>query len=351
MASLPSEHSIGSPQAAAMAATTNHYYEIKDFSFQDGTKLASARLAYLDLNPTATKTALVITCFRGRLQSTLTFANGALQNHRVIVIALFGNGESSSPSNTPDFPTSIDYRDCVRAQRELVTAHLGLESVDIIMGFSMGGQCTYYWTLMYPDFAQNAIIICSSARTSLHNYQFLEGPKAALQNSYDYINKDLDGSSSSSNTNRGLVAFGKAYSAWLTSAEWFDKKMFKSLGYETLNDWDHNVTGTGYVGWDPDDLLAKLHMWQKGDVTVIDASCGGSLEQALSLIKARVLLMPCQTDQYFRWEVSERESRSIPSATVKVIPSIWGHMAGGGANPVDTHWMDETISKFLTKSL
>lgn len=342
----------------ALADTTNHYYEIQDFSFQDGTTLASARLAYLDLNPTATKTALVITCFRGRLHSTLTFANGALQNHRVVVVALFGNGESSSPSNTPGFPSSIDYRDCVRAQRELVTAHLGLEFVDIIMGFSMGGQCTYYWTLMYPDFAQNAIIICSSARTSLHNHQFLEGPKAALQNSYDYINRNLakTSSSASSKTNSGLYAFGKAYSAWLTSAEWFDKQMFKSLGYETLSDWDHNVTGVGYNGWDPDDLLAKLHMWQKGDATVlVETSCGsdggGSLEQALSLIKARVLLMPCQTDQYFRWETSERESRSIPSAIVKVIPSIWGHIAGSGANPVDVCWMDETISKFLAKSL
>ncbi|KAH8691498.1 Alpha/Beta hydrolase protein [Talaromyces proteolyticus] len=348
MSSLPSERSTGPLQAAAIADITKHYYEIRDFSFQDGTTLASVRLAYLDLNPNETKTALIITCFRGRLQSTLTFASGALQNHRIIVVALFGNGESSSSSNTPGFPSSIDYRDCVRAQRELLTAYFKLESVDIIMGFSMGGQCTYYWTLMYPDYVQNAIIICSSARTSLHNYQFLEGPKAALQNSADYVNKDLAGTSSK--PTRGLHAFGKAYSAWLTSAEWFEKQMFKALGYETLRDWDANVTEVGYSGWDPDDLLAKLHMWQKGDVTVVDASSGGSLEQTLSLIKARVLLMPCKTDQYFRWEVSERESRSIPSAIVKVIPSIWGHIAGAGANPVDTNWMDQTITEFLAKA-
>ena len=204
-----------------MAGTTTQLYEISNFSFHDGTTLPLARLAYLDLNPNASQTALVITCFRGRLKSTSTFADGAFRDHRIIVVALFGNGESSSPSNTPGFPSSINYRDCVRAQHELLTAHLKVQSLDVVVGFSMGGQCAYHWTLMYPDLVQSAVVICSSARTSRHNYQFLEGPKAALQNAGDYVDKDR-APSSATGISRGVHAFGKAYSAWLTSAEWFD---------------------------------------------------------------------------------------------------------------------------------
>ena len=333
---------------ASGAEPTAHSYEIRDFTFQNGTSLPVARVAYLDLNPAASKTALIITCFRGRLQSTLTFANGALQGYRIIVAALFGNGESSSPSNTPGFPDSIDYRDCVRAQRELLTAHLKVQSVDVVLGFSMGGQCTYYWTLMYPDLVKHAVIICSSARTSRHNYQFLEGPKAALQNAVDYVDRGRN--ADSSKPLRGLHAFGKAYSAWLTSAEWFDRELYQSFGYATLNDWDSDVAMKNYDSWDPDDLLSKLHMWQRGDITAIDGHSDRTLEQALSQIKARVLLMPCQTDQYFRWEASERESRYIPRATLKVIPSVWGHIAGAGSNQTDTNWMDKTIAEFLTSS-
>lgn len=320
-------------------------YEIQDFKFQDGTTLASARLAYLDLNPTASKTALVITCFRGRLQSTVTFANGALRDYRIIVVALFGNGESSSPSSTPEFPSTIDYRDCVHAQHHLLTRHLKIDTLDVAVGFSMGGQCTYYWTVMFPEMVKNAVIICSSARTSRHNYQFLEGPKAALQNSVDYAVRDR--TAPASKPLRGLQAFGKAYSAWLTSAEWFDQEMYKSLGYETLSDWDLDVTTKNYSSWDPDDMLSKLHMWQRGDITVATGRENESLEEALAHIKARVLLMPCQTDQYFRWDASERESQSIPSATLKVIPSIWGHLAGSGSNQIDVDWMDKTIADFL----
>jgi homoserine O-acetyltransferase len=319
-------------------------FEIRDFAFENGTVLPSAKLCYLDLNPEHSKTALVITCFRGRLQQTTNFADGALKDHRVIVVALFGNGESSSPSNSQSFPEAIRYTDCVRAQKELLTSHLGLQSVDVVLGFSMGGQCTYHWSVMYPEFVRNAVIICSSARTSRHNYQFLEGPKAALENAIDYVDKSL---APASEPSRGLRAFGKSYSAWLTSAEWFDQEQYKSLGYESLEAWDRDITFKGYTGWNPEDLLAMLHMWQAGDIATAVPTGDKTLEAALSSIRARVLLMPCQTDQYFRPDANERESRLIPDVTLEVIPSIWGHVAGGGANPVDKEWMDGKIRAFL----
>jgi len=330
-----------------MLESTVQHYQISDFAFKDWPGLASVQLAYRDINPTAEKTALVLTCFRGRLQSTLTFTHGALKDYRVIVVALFGNGESSSPSNLTDFPrSSIDYQDCVRAQHQLLTCHLNLQAIDVLVGFSMGGQCSYYWTLMYPELVRNAVIICSSARTSRHNYQFLEGPKAALEYSADY--RKGDGCGSSSKALGGLRAFGKAYSAWLTSPEWFEQEMFKSLGYETLSDWDHDAAGTNYYNWNADDLLSMIGMWQKGDVaSLLGLGEDVSLQEALSRIKARVLLMPCQTDQYFRWEASEKESRCIPRVTFKVIPSAWGHLAGLGVNAVDRDWMDQAIVEFL----
>lgn len=320
-------------------------FEIRDFAFEDGTVLPSAKLCYLDLNSELSKTALVITCFRGRLQQTTNFADGALKDHRVIVVALFGNGESSSPSNSTFPADAVKYTDCVRAQKELLTSHLGLQSVDVVLGFSMGGQCTYHWSVMYPEFVRNAVIICSSARTSRHNYQFLEGPKAALENAVDYVDKSL--AASSSDPSRGLRAFGKAYSAWLTSAEWFDQEQYKSLGYESLEAWDHDIIFKGYTGWKADDLLAMLHMWQAGDIATVVPAGDKTLETALSSIKARVLLMPCQTDQYFRPDANEREARLIKNATLEVIPSIWGHVAGGGANPADKEWMDGKIRAFL----
>lgn len=315
-------------------------YDIPDFKFQDGTRLSNVRLVYRDINPSATKIALLPTCFRGRVGTTLTFADGALKNYRVIVVAIFGNGESASPSNTKGFPQSIDYRDCVRAQHILLTEHLRIKAVDAVIGFSMGGQTAYYWAAMFPDFVRDVVVICSSARTSRHNYQFLEGPKAALENAADYSAED-----SASQGQRGLNAFGKAYSAWLTSHEWFEQELYKELGFETLQEWDKATTDTNYQGWYANDMLAKLRMWQNGDISVCTEA--GSLEEALRRIKNRILLLPCQTDQYFSWRASARESQYLEFAELDIIPSVWGHIAGGGTNKRDTEWMDKRISKFL----
>jgi homoserine acetyltransferase len=321
------------------------YYHIHDFTFEDGTGPTSIQLAYLDINPTADKAALIPTCFRGRLATTLTFSNGALKDYRVIVVALLGNGESSSPSNMTNFPPSLNYQDCVRAQHQLIKSYLNIRAIDVVVGFSMGGQCSYYWTLMYPELVRNAVIICSSARTSRHNYQFLEGPKAALEYSVDYKKGENNGASSQASA--GLRAFGKAYSAWLTSPEWFEKEMYKSMGYEMLADWDKDAAGNNYYNWNPDDLLAMVGVWQRGDVTSISGDA--SLQETLSRVKASVLVMPCSTDQYFRWEASEKEAHAIPRSTFRVIPSAWGHLAGLGYNAEDKAFMDQAIAGFLKK--
>ncbi|CAK7264684.1 hypothetical protein SEPCBS57363_001205 [Sporothrix epigloea] len=333
-----------------------HCHIIKDFTFSDGTFLPSVAVAYEVLNPTLEKTALVITCFRGRLHNTCTFAQGALQGHRIVVAALLGNGESSSPSNTAGFPQdTVSYEDCVRVQNDLLHNALHISFLDVVIGFSMGGQATYYWLMMYPDMVRRAVIICSSASTSDHNIQFLEGPRYALQNSIDYtpiaVRRKTDAALPNEHCVRGIQAFGKAYSAWLTSAEWFDEGGFNTLGFNSRADWDKAVTGPNYGGWDPDDLLAMLGMWQRGNVsTLYGSGCTTeALSEALGSINVPLLLMPSRTDQYFRSHISEREASRITHAVLKIIPSIWGHLAGSGTNPIDTKWMDTQISRFLTE--
>ncbi|KAI1440837.1 Alpha/Beta hydrolase protein [Annulohypoxylon stygium] len=321
------------------------FYDIPNFTFQDGTTL-DIRLAYQQFNPDATKIALIPTCFRGRIQSTWNFSQGALSNHRVIVVALLGNGESSSPSNKLGFPSTIEYRDCVRAQHHLLTQGLGITSVDVVVGFSMGGQTAYHWLALYPEIVKNAVMICSSAQTSRHNYQFLEGPRAALENSADFVagRKEVG----MLEAPRGLRAFGKAYSAWLTSVAWFDDELYRELGYQTLSEWDHAMTVDSYRGWDPEDLLVMLGMWQRGNISLCNPDWNESLEVALSKITARMLLLPSRTDQYFNWGSSEKEARLLPNGKCEIIPSVWGHMAGSGSSPRDIEWIDGRIREFLT---
>jgi homoserine acetyltransferase len=66
----------------------------------------------------------------------------------IIITALFGNGQSSSPSNTDlkPFPDCTFY-DNVRAQHKLVTEHLGIKHARAVLGWSMGAGQTYQVSL------------------------------------------------------------------------------------------------------------------------------------------------------------------------------------------------------------
>lgn len=203
-----------------------------------------------------------------------------------------------------------------------------------MLGFSMGGQITYHWLATHPAFVRNAVIVCSSAKTSRHNFQALEGSRFAFESAVD--------------EKRGVVAFGKACSAWLTSAEWFDGEVFKEVGYESLAKWDEDVCVNGYKEWAKEDLLVMLGMWERGDVGRCVAEGRGSVEDALETIGAKVLLMPSQTDQYFHPYVSEREVKGLKRGEVKIVPSIWGHLVGTGMSANDVKWMDERIIEFLS---
>lgn len=89
-------------------------FEIPDFTFASGAK-QSVKIAYQSINPTSTKgTVLIPTCFGGRINTTLTFTTGALREYYVVVVAMLGNGESSSPSNDETFPPDYSLRYQVR---------------------------------------------------------------------------------------------------------------------------------------------------------------------------------------------------------------------------------------------
>jgi hypothetical protein len=85
-------------------------YTILDFKFVGGA-VRDVKIAYRSFNRGASKgTVLIPTCFSGRIDKTRNFTSGALKDYHVIVVAMLGNGESSSPSNDINFPSDYSLR-------------------------------------------------------------------------------------------------------------------------------------------------------------------------------------------------------------------------------------------------
>lgn len=86
------------------------YFSIPGFVFAGGTK-KDIKVAYRSINPQAPKgTVLIPTCFQGRINKTFNFTSGALKDYNVVVVAMLGNSESTSPSNDVEFPTDYSLR-------------------------------------------------------------------------------------------------------------------------------------------------------------------------------------------------------------------------------------------------
>ncbi|KAK5942242.1 hypothetical protein PMZ80_004805 [Knufia obscura] len=365
------------PQPPPYDPTDIKHHTIPTFTFLSGTTLHDLTIAYRSYNPSAASkhgTVLIPTCFAGKINTTLTFnsdPSSALHNYHVVVVAMLSNGESSSPSNKSFFPGpgELHYEDLVHAQHDLLTNGLGVTQLEAVIGFSMGGQQAYHWGVMYPDFVKRVVGICTSARTSGHNYAFLEGPIAAMTSSIDYVawkqiqakianGDDVGAHLREVKPKQGLAAWARVYAAWLTSATWFREREWEKMGCKNLEEW-MALREAGYAEWNADDLLVKARMWQLGDVgstkrgvvSQLGHAPGddGALGQALGSITAKVLLMPCRSDQYFRPEDNEDELKHLKDGRLEVIESSWGHIAGGGANPVDVKLMDAKIAEHMQR--
>ena len=84
----------------------------------------------------------------------------------IVIPDMFGNGLSSSPSNTPEWPGLVSNTDNVHAQRRLLSACWGIDKLHGVYGWSMGGQIAYHWSALFPAAVERAIVCCGSARTA-----------------------------------------------------------------------------------------------------------------------------------------------------------------------------------------
>ena len=89
-----------------------------------------------------------------------------------------------------------------------------------------------------------------------------------------------------------------------------------------------------------------LATWQAADVGG-HPRFGGDVSAALAAIRPRALVMPSRTDLYFPPEDNELEVAQMPNAELRIIPSVWGHLAGGGGNPDDAAWLSEQLEELL----
>jgi homoserine O-acetyltransferase/O-succinyltransferase len=333
--------------------TGHKTYALGDVHLQSGAALKNAQLAYATygtLNAAGDNAVLLPTFYTGtHLRNEALFGPGRAidpARHFVVSVNLFGNGYSSSPSNTPSpqdgprFP-HVTLFDNVACQHRLLTEHLGVRRIALVLGWSMAALQAYQWAAQYPDMVEAILPYGGAARCSPINHAFLDGPKAALQADAAWNEGNY-----SSPPEKGLRAFGRIYAAWAYSHAFFRDRLYWELGFATLEDfvrdWEED-----HLKWDANDLLAKIWAWQHGDISD-NQIYRGDFGRALQSIEARAIVMPCSTDMYFVPSDNEAEVAAMRRAELRVFESPWGHcVASPGRVPEFQRALDEAAAELL----
>jgi homoserine O-acetyltransferase len=345
---------VSVPSALA-ADGDRHAFVIDNFRLESGAVLPRATVMYATYGkPNADHSNVVLLPSHYMADAHgydwLIGPGKALDPARYFLVAteLFGNGKSSSPSNTPPpfdgprFPvTSI--RDNVEAVHRLLGEALGVHHLRAVIGFSMGGEQAFQWAVSHPDFMDRVVVTSATAKTWPHGIVRLESQIIAIQTDPTFAGGDYK-----QQPKKGLEAFGAVWAGWLFSQAWWREELWRSSSppgttFAQVFDRFHSDF---IPGADANDLILQMRTWEAHDVGTTPGF-GGNTRRALASIKVPLLYMPSQTDMYFPVDDARYEAQFIPHATLAPIPSLWGHTAGAASNPADAKFLNKTIGAFM----
>jgi homoserine O-acetyltransferase len=200
LASLPS-----AGQQAAIPATTEGDYVVKNFKFRSGESLPELRLHYTTLGKPArdaqgrvTNAVLILHGTGGTGHQFLSpifagelFGAGQLLDVTRYFIILpdgIGHGKSSKPSDGlhAHFPR-YDYDDMVLGHYRLLTEGLGVNHLRLLFGTSMGCMHSFVWGETYPDFMDALMpMACQPVQIAGRNRVWRKMVMDAIRNDPDW---------------------------------------------------------------------------------------------------------------------------------------------------------------------
>jgi homoserine O-acetyltransferase/O-succinyltransferase len=249
----------------------------------------------------------------------------------LITVDALGDGVSSSPSNSaaqpgPLFP-AFGIRDMVDAEYRLATEMLGLKHLHAVMGISMGGMQTFEWIVDYPSFMDLAIPIVGSPRLTGYDLLLWHVEEDALRSDPSWRNGHY-----AQRPPMGAVAALHAMNLATPAyyARMHPPEKFAAAYAAYFID--------GILPFDANDWLAQLEAMIHHDV-----SHGGSMEQAESRVKTRVLAVVAAQDHMVNPQPAEEFAKAI-GARIFALESDCGHISNGceadKLNPVVRAFLD-----------
>lgn len=311
--------------ATAGAAEPPKIANIGDLPLERGGSIKDCRLEYRTLgtlNADRTNAVLFPTWFSGRTENLTGFV-GADQmldpaRHFVILVGALGDGLSSSPSNSASqsgaaFP-HFTIGDMVNAEKRLVSDALHLDSLEAVIGISMGGMQAFDWAVRYPGFARRIIPIVGSPRLSPYD-------ELLWRTELDILERAMSGQCDQPTRAHIMAAVGAVHELALSTPAHVNA----TLTRDGFDKWFADKGASYAAGWDPYDWAAQLRAMLAQDLTARD---GGSMTAAGARVKVPLTAIVSAQDHMVNPE-SAREFTKAAGGTLVELTGGCGHLANG----------------------
>lgn len=335
----------------------HHYFELGDFSLENGLTLPGARIAYKthgELNEAKDNVVLFPHMWSGTPKAMEIFIGPDRPldpgKYFIILPGQFANGFSSSPSNTPPpfnggaFPT-VTIGDDVRAQHRLLTEQFGIERLELVLGWSMGAEQTYEWAVRYPDMVKRALPFAGTAKTTPHDYIWVRAHEDALKSDPAWNNGFY---ATQSDVRVGLSRHAQIWSVMGLCQEFYSTEVWRDFGFTSLEDFLQRFWATYFAPMDPNNLIWMGWKWRHGDVSL---HTGGDLAAALGRIKAKTYVVPFSRDMFFPPADCQAEQKLIPNSEFRIIDSVWAHFAMFCMTDSEREQIDACIADLLAEEV
>jgi homoserine O-acetyltransferase len=232
----------------------------------------------------------------------------------------------------PDFTI----RDLVKAH-QLLAAHLGIETIKVLIGGSLGGQQALEWAIMANKEIENLVLLACNALHSPWGIAFNESQRLALATDRSFYAQKKDGGSKGLKTARSIALLSyRTYEA------------YGATQLESSNEKTCEFRASSYQNYQGEKLVKRFNAYSYWYLTkVMDSHNVGrgrqSIAAALATINANTLVIGIQNDVLF--PVSEQEfiAQHIPAAQYHLVSSAYGH----DGFLIETQALTGLISNFL----
>ena len=209
----------------------------------------------------------------------------------------------------------ITIRDMVRAQAMLLD-HLGIGTLQAVVGGSMGGMQALSWPATFPDRVKACVVIASTARHTAQNIAFHEVGRQAVMADPNWRGGDYyaEGDPPAAGLAVARMAAHITYLSEAGLTEKFGRRLqardAKSFGFDADFQVESYLRHQGLAFTDRFDANSYLYITRAIDYFDLAEEHGGLLANAFRATAARFCLVSFDTD----WLYPTAESRSIVQA-------------------------------------